>query len=168
MQHHVFATPLGPIALVWNPEGLRAISWGEGGVKDWARTVAARHRSQESPLPPALHGWKENLLGYASRGHARFPSLSFRGLPPFHARVYQELRRTRPGETISYGELARRAGSPRAARAVGDAMRRNPFVIAVPCHRVVRTGRDLGSYSGPGGEEGKLRLLRLEGAKNLP
>ncbi|HOD33979.1 MAG TPA: MGMT family protein, partial [Holophaga sp.] len=68
---------------------------------------------------------------------------------------------TRPGETLTYGELAARAGSPRAARAVGQAMRRNPLPILVPCHRVVGE-RWSGGYSFGQGLATKRRLLDLE------
>ncbi len=66
------------------------------------------------------------------------------------------------GETVSYRELAVRAGSPRASRAVGSAMATNPVPVVVPCHRVLRTGGALGGYGG--GLDVKRRLLSLEGA----
>lgn len=66
------------------------------------------------------------------------------------------------GETVSYRELAVRAGSPRASRAVGSAMATNPVPVVVPCHRVLRTGGALGGYGG--GLDVKRRLLALEGA----
>lgn len=163
MHHHVFSTALGPLALVWNQTGLRAISWGEG--KNWSKTVAQNYGSEESELPTALSPWRDSLIAYSKTGKARFPQISFQGVSPFFSRVYRELQRTRSGEIVTYGELAKRAGSPRAARAVGEAMRKNPWVIAVPCHRVVRAGSSLGHYSGPGGENGKRLLLKLEGAR---
>jgi len=64
------------------------------------------------------------------------------------------------GSTSSYGELAAKAGSPKAARAVGTAMAQNPFSIVVPCHRVVRSGGEIGSYGG--GTKAKRWLLDLE------
>jgi methylated-DNA-[protein]-cysteine S-methyltransferase len=81
---------------------------------------------------------------------------------PFQRRVWSELRALRPGETVSYAELARRVGSPRAVRAVGSANARNPVAIVVPCHRVVRSDGALGGYAG--GVARKAWLLRHEGA----
>ena len=81
---------------------------------------------------------------------------------PFVRRVYEECRGVPPGETITYGELARRAGKPGAARAVGRAMATNPFAPFVPCHRVVSADGDLTGFSGPGGIGEKRRLLEME------
>lgn len=79
---------------------------------------------------------------------------------PFQQDIYHALMQVPYGETISYGELAMIAGHPGAARAVGSAMRRNPIVLIVPCHRVVATRGGLGGWSGPEGF--KERLLDLE------
>jgi methylated-DNA-[protein]-cysteine S-methyltransferase len=84
------------------------------------------------------------------------------GVPDFSARVYRALRRVPPGATVTYGELARRAGSPAAVRAVGRAMASNPLAPFVPCHRVVGSGGSLTGYSAPGGIPLKGRLLRDE------
>ena len=73
-----------------------------------------------------------------------------------------ELRRVPYGEVTTYGALATRAGKPRAARAVGTIMNRNPVPIVVPCHRVVGSSGSLVGYAG--GLERKTALLRLEGA----
>ena len=66
------------------------------------------------------------------------------------------------GQTLSYLELAQRAGSPKASRAVGSAMATNPMPIVVPCHRVLRAGGQLGNYSGAGGAVTKRWLLDHE------
>lgn len=86
-------------------------------------------------------------------------------VPPFQRRVLEILRAVRPGATLSYGELAKRAGNPAASRAVGGAMARNPVPVVVPCHRVVPTSGKLGNYSATGGVETKKALLALEGAR---
>ena len=78
----------------------------------------------------------------------------------FQKRVWSAMRRIRWGRTASYGELARMAGSARAARAAGSACGRNPIVIINPCHRVVAAGGPGGFGAGPAW---KRRLLRLEG-----
>ncbi len=81
---------------------------------------------------------------------------------PFRMRVWEQLRQIPYGQVISYGELARRIGQPKAARAVGGANHHNPIAILVPCHRVVASGGALGGYGG--GLELKRVLLKLEGA----
>lgn len=84
----------------------------------------------------------------------------------FQQRVWEELRRIPFGERLSYGELARRVGSPGAVRAVGMANARNPISIVVPCHRVVGANRQLTGYAG--GMERKQFLLDLEAAMAVP
>ncbi|WP_082941228.1 methylated-DNA--[protein]-cysteine S-methyltransferase [Aedoeadaptatus pacaensis] len=80
----------------------------------------------------------------------------------FAQRVYDEAMKIPFGETASYGELARAAGSPGAARAVGTALSKNPHIIVVPCHRVIRQNGEPGRYTG--GDEKKIALLAFEGA----
>ena len=89
--------------------------------------------------------------------------LDMEGLPPFHKRVYEVARTIPGGATLTYGEVARRMGAPRAARAVGQALGRNPFPVVVPCHRVVAAGGKLGGFSAHGGTSTKERLLAIEG-----
>jgi methylated-DNA-[protein]-cysteine S-methyltransferase len=88
--------------------------------------------------------------------------IDLRGQPGFYLRVLSELARVGYGETTTYGALAARAGNPRAARAVGTVMNRNPVPIVLPCHRVVGANGSLTGYGG--GLPRKEHLLRLEGA----
>ncbi|HDI11514.1 MAG TPA: methylated-DNA--[protein]-cysteine S-methyltransferase [Candidatus Acetothermia bacterium] len=81
---------------------------------------------------------------------------------PFQRRVWEELRLIPYGRTVTYGELARKLGRPKAARAVGNAVAANPIPILIPCHRVLPKGKGIGNF-GPG-IQWKERLLRLEGA----
>lgn len=107
--------------------------------------------------------------------------LDLSGVPDFNARVYLALRKIGVGRTTSYGDLAARAGSPGAARAVGTAMRTNPFMLIVPCHRCLAAGEKIGGFTlsqggllarparptSPGGVDTKKAMLALE-AHNLP
>jgi methylated-DNA-[protein]-cysteine S-methyltransferase len=89
----------------------------------------------------------------------------------FAGRVIAALRRVPYGETISYGELAQRAGAHRAARAVGSVMARNTTPLIVPCHRVLASGGKLGGFTCPAGVPLKRRLLEMEahpGAAVMP
>jgi len=82
----------------------------------------------------------------------------------FKKDIYKIVSQIPKGSVLSYGEVARRAGHPGAARVVGTLMANNPFPkTKVPCHRVVRADGRIGEYSGKGGRAGKERLLRAEG-----
>lgn len=94
--------------------------------------------------------------------------LDWQGVPPFHQRVYALARTIPPGTTLSYGEVASRIGAPGAARAVGQALRRNPFPIVVPCHRVVAANGKMGGFTAEGGIATKRRMLAIEGADTSP
>lgn len=90
--------------------------------------------------------------------------LDMDGIAPFHRRVYEAARTVPPGVTVSYGALAERTGAPGAARAVGQALAKNPFALVVPCHRVLGATGKLGGFSAHGGLATKRRLLAIEGA----
>jgi methylated-DNA-[protein]-cysteine S-methyltransferase len=80
----------------------------------------------------------------------------------FRKRVIEAARKIRYGRTLAYGELAAKAGSPGAARAIGSVMATNHFPIIVPCHRVIASGGAIGGFSAPHGIELKKRLLNME------
>lgn len=87
-----------------------------------------------------------------------------RKYPPFYRKVWKACAEIPKGEVRTYGWIARRIGKPKAARAVGQALGRNPFAPQVPCHRVVASDGSLGGFSGPGGLKAKRRLLERERA----
>lgn len=91
--------------------------------------------------------------------------LDWRGVPQFHRRVYELALAIPPGATLTYGEVAQQLGDPGAARAVGQALGKNPFAPIVPCHRVLAAGGRAGGFSAPGGTLTKLRILEIEGAR---
>lgn len=104
----------------------------------------------------------EELREYFSGKRKTF-DLPLKNAPSaFAQRVYDEAMKIPFGETASYGELARAAGSPGAARAAGTALSKNPHIIVVPCHRVIRQNGEPGRYTG--GDEKKIALLAFEGA----
>ncbi|MCA9621563.1 MAG: methylated-DNA--[protein]-cysteine S-methyltransferase [Myxococcales bacterium] len=108
-------------------------------------------------LAPGARPWR----------HARDPlaavPVDLAAVSPFARRVYTALRDVPPGSTVSYGELARRAGSPGGARAIGRTMAQNPIPLVIPCHRVLAAGGKPGGFSAPGGVATKEKLLALEG-----
>jgi methylated-DNA-[protein]-cysteine S-methyltransferase len=115
-------------------------------------------------LMPLIDAVRRELSAYFAGAPTDFASLTLdpRGTP-FQLRVWQELRRIPWGQTISYGELARRVGNPKASRAVGQANAVNPIPLIVPCHRVIAADGSLGGYSS--GLDRKRWLLDHEGAR---
>lgn len=91
--------------------------------------------------------------------------LNMERISPFHRRAYEAARTIPRGAVMSYGDVARLAGNPRAARAVGAAMAKNPFAPFVPCHRVVGSDGYLVGFGGRGGLDFKRSLLNAEGVK---
>lgn len=113
----------------------------------------------------ALARFRKQVIDYFKGKPTRFDvELDLSGLPPFREAVLQACRRIPHGKTASYGDLARAAGKPGAARAVGGAMANNPLPLVVPCHRVVRSDGSIGGFSSSEGIKEKKRLLRLENA----
>jgi len=82
--------------------------------------------------------------------------------PLFYRKVWLACAMIPPGSTLTYSQLAKKTGHPRAARAVGQALARNPFAPRIPCHRVIRSDGAPGGYSGRGGIKKKLALLDME------
>jgi methylated-DNA-[protein]-cysteine S-methyltransferase len=81
----------------------------------------------------------------------------------FQKKVWKEIAKISKGKTISYKELAKRIGKPKAVRAVANAVGANPIPISIPCHRIIRSDGSLGGYSGKGGTKTKRALLKKEG-----
>jgi O-6-methylguanine DNA methyltransferase len=85
-------------------------------------------------------------------------------LTDFQRQVLFTTQKIPPGQVTTYGEIARQIGNPKAVRAVGQALGRNPIPIVIPCHRVIASNGSMGGYSGGGGIATKIKLLKLEGA----
>lgn len=151
-----FDTPIGPLTIAADAEGLRYVVFAE-----------ARHRPVACPQwrhhAQALHEPRRQLLAYfaGELTHFELP-LSVQGTD-FQQRAWAALREIPYGQTRSYSDQASAIGSPRAVRAIGLANGRNPLPIIIPCHRVI--GRD-GSLTGfGGGLDCKRWLLALEAAR---
>jgi methylated-DNA-[protein]-cysteine S-methyltransferase len=149
----VVATPRGLVRVVLPKE------LAEGGMPTPPLRGHAALRQAEAHAAQA----EREILEYLAGRRREFTvPVDMANVPPFHGKVLRACRRIPYGKTLTYAVLAARAGSPRAARAVGQAMARNPLALVVPCHRVVATGGSLGGYGG--GLDLKRRLLKLEGA----
>ena len=110
--------------------------------------------------------WIKLLKDYAKGKPVSLESLpvDFSSYSPFQSKVLKQCRKIPFGTTLSYGQLAVRSDSPRAARAVGSAMSKNRLPLVIPCHRVV-SSKGLGGYSASSGLTAKRRLLALEGVE---
>jgi len=159
----VFPSELGWIALVGAGDVLCRLSFGHRGPD--AAVAALGHELAEAAVEGAWNpGLIERLRAYAAGEPVDFDDVAIdeRHLSPFGRRVVRRCRRIPYGRTMSYGELAAAAGSPRAARAVGNCMAANRTPLVVPCHRVVAAHGRLGRFSAPGGTRTKRRLLAME------
>lgn len=147
-------TSLGPMWLAQTDAGVAASS-RSGTLEAFLEPLRRRFPDHE-PVPDDLDSsWVELALSGGP-----LPRVDLRGLSPFDAAVYGAVRQVPPGATMTYGDVAVVAGSPGAARAVGNAMARCPLFPAVPCHRVVRASD---GWSGWGGDVAlKRRLLAAE------
>ncbi len=165
MSHTLFDTELGTCGIVWGDLGITRLLLPERtAARTQARIRELAADSAEAKPPRAVRSVINQLtrqLGSTPR--AIDAELDLSGLSPFVCRVYQMLRAVPPGETITYGELAARAGSPGAARAVGRAMATNPMPLLIPCHRVLAANGKPGGFSAYGGVATKAKLLAREG-----
>lgn len=160
-------TPVGVLKATWSAHG----SLYSCGFLDSPHTLAGNdspgNTATQQPPEATLHRHQvlaERLQVYFSTGRLEWDLswLDWSNISPFHREVLEHCAQIPSGETLTYGELAARAGSPRAARAVGSAMARNRWPLIIPCHRVLGTNGSLTGYSGTGGIETKRRLLGLE------
>ena len=164
----LFETPIGACGIAWSPHGVAGVQLPEESSRATRRRLVARFPGAAEGAPPEdVARWISAIVALL-RGEPRdlrSIELDMERVPPFHRRVYEAARDVPPGSTVSYGEIAARLGEPGAARAVGQALGRNPFAIVVPCHRVLAAGGRPGGFSAAGGVATKRRLLAIEGAE---
>jgi methylated-DNA-[protein]-cysteine S-methyltransferase len=155
-------TPVGTLLVAATKRGLCRIAYDaepEQELDRLARAFGVRVLRSALPIDPARRQLDEYFEGKRQRFDLAFDIALQAG---FNRRVLRELARVPYGEVVTYGELAARAARPRAARAVGTVMNRNPLPIVLPCHRVIGANGKLVGYGG--GLDRKEALLRLEGA----
>jgi methylated-DNA-[protein]-cysteine S-methyltransferase len=166
-----FDTAIGRCAVAWGEAGILAVQLPEkddasARARLLARWPAAEEGAAGGEVRRAVNAMRAHLDGRMDALDG--VTLDLRGVPAFHRRVYEALRAVGPGQTVGYGELAARVGSPKAARAVGQAVGKNPFPIVVPCHRVLAAGAREGGFSAYGGVATKRNMLAIEGVTLAP
>jgi len=164
----LFETAIGVCGIAWSDGGITSVQLPERDDETTRARLAKRCAgATETLLPPDVQRAVDAITSLLD-GEAidlSFVTLDMDGVPDFHRRVYEVARTIRPGATLSYGDIAARLGEPGSARAVGQALGRNPFVLVVPCHRVLAARGRTGGFSANGGTSTKLTLLAIEGAQ---
>ncbi|HEV2075764.1 MAG TPA: methylated-DNA--[protein]-cysteine S-methyltransferase [Thermoleophilaceae bacterium] len=156
-------SPLGELLLAATESGVVRLAYlAETSEERVLGELATRVSPRLLEAPARLDAVRRELDEYFEGRRRRFDAPVDRRLATgFNRAVLEAISELGYGETASYAEVARRAGSPAAHRATGNALNRNPVPVIVPCHRVLRTGGGLGGYAG--GTGAKERLLQLEG-----
>jgi O-6-methylguanine DNA methyltransferase len=164
----LFETAIGRCGIAWSEHGIASVQLPESRETE-TRTRLLRHHPEatEGPPPPDIQRTLDGIVDLLSGKEADLSAavLDMQRVPPFHRRVYETARAVAPGATLSYGDIAKQLGAGGSARAVGQALGRNPFAIVVPCHRVLAADGRIGGFSANGGIATKLRMLAIEAAR---
>lgn len=153
-------TQAGWVGLLLSPRGLRALAYPRPSVEETLANLQERWPQVPFEESPA-EGLKEQLRRYYAGEPVTFAAkLDLEGYTPFERQVWAVTSRIPYGQTRPYSWVAKEVGSPRAYRAVGAALAKNPIPIIIPCHRVLRKDGTLGGYGG--GLDMKRRLLEME------
>ncbi|MEI9940867.1 MAG: methylated-DNA--[protein]-cysteine S-methyltransferase [Pseudomonadota bacterium] len=164
----LFDTAIGRCGIAWGASGICGVHLPEASPGATRRRMTVRYPEVRESAPPPVVQRAVDRIVTLLRGEAtdlEQIALDMALVPPFHRRVYEIARTIPAGATLSYGEVAARVGSPGAARAVGQALGKNPFAIVVPCHRVLAARGKPGGFSASGGTVTKLKMLRIEQAQ---
>lgn len=145
-----FHSPVGPLVIHEDDEAIVRLGWG---------------RATDNADTPLLQEAHAQLTAYFGGSLKRFDLPTYVNGSDFQRAVYDVMSAIPYGETLTYGDIAKLTGN--SAQAVGNACGANPIPIIIPCHRVMGAGGKLVGFSGAGGVETKVHLLRLEGAAGL-
>jgi methylated-DNA-[protein]-cysteine S-methyltransferase len=163
----IFDTAIGRCGIAWGESGIVGVQLPE------AREIETRKRlfllypeARETRPTPSVKAAIEGIVALlrGETGDFADVALDMGGIHVFDQRVYQLTSRIPRGETLTYNEMAARLGASGAVRSVAQAIARNPFVVIVPCHRVLEAGSYTDKMSPHGGVISKRRLLSIEGA----
>jgi methylated-DNA-[protein]-cysteine S-methyltransferase len=163
----LFDTPIGICGIEWGPRGINGVQLPMGSDEKTRARIHQRHGDISEAAPTkevqrAIDRIIELLAGKPD--DLRDIPLDLDGVPEFNRGVYDIARTIPPGQTMTYGDIAKRLGGVELSRDVGQALGRNPCPIVVPCHRVLAAGQKPGGFSARGGVSTKLKILAIEGA----
>jgi methylated-DNA-[protein]-cysteine S-methyltransferase len=163
----IFDTGIGRCGIAWGDYGVIGVQLPEAREIETRRRLFRLYPEARELRPPlnveiAIDGIAALLRGQAS--DLSDVTLDMTGIHAFNQRVYELTRRIPRGETRTYGDVAKTLGASGAAHSVAQAISRNPFMIIVPCHRVLEAGSYADKISPNGGAISKRRLLSIEGA----
>ena len=167
-QHYaLFDTAIGICGIEWGPRGINGLQLPMGSDEKTRARIRQRHGDIAEAAPTdevqrAIDRIVKLLAG--ERDDLMDIPLDLDGVPEFNRGVYDIARTIPPGQTMTYGDIAKRLGGVELSRDVGQALGRNPCPIVVPCHRVLAAGQKPGGFSAKGGVSTKLKMLAIEGA----
>ncbi len=163
----VFDTGIGRCGIAWGDDGIVGVQLPEAReIETHKRLFQLYPEARETRPPPNVELAIEGIVALLRGESSDFSdvTLDMSGVSAFNQRVYQVTRMIPRGETRSYGEIAARLGASGAVHSVAQAIASNPFVIIIPCHRVLESGGYADRISPHGGVISKRRLLSIEGA----
>ncbi|PQO41956.1 methylated-DNA--[protein]-cysteine S-methyltransferase [Blastopirellula marina] len=162
-----FETELGWAEIAWHGNQVSRFAWLPRRMPP---DTSATSHAQIADLTQTQQELVQDIIDYAAGTPIDFSQVEvcFDQPTPFRRRIWEACQQIPYGELVTYGQLARLAGRPGAARAVGSAMSQNQIPIIIPCHRVIAAGNKIGGFTNPEGIGFKERLLKLEAAAPLP
>ena len=163
----IFETPIGACGIAWGPRGITGLQLPETTAQGTRTRLQRRWAGAiETPPPADVQRAIDRVLALLAGKAVDLGdiALDLEAAPDFHRKVYEVARTIPPGQTMTYGEIAKKLGAPHESREVGQALGRNPVAIIVPCHRVLGADGKMGGFSANGGVATKRRILEIEGA----
>ena len=163
----LFETPIGTCSLVWQDDRIVGLRLPEASAAATRARIARRWPEAGEQAPPAdMRKVIDRVLALLAGDPVDLSDvpLDFGAAPEFHKRAYEIARKIPAGQTMTYGEIAKRLGVPHESREIGQAMGKNPIAIIMPCHRVLGADGKMGGFSANGGVATKRRILEIEGA----
>jgi methylated-DNA-[protein]-cysteine S-methyltransferase len=165
--YSIFDTAIGRCGIAWSQSGIVGVQLAEAREIDTRRRLFQLYPEARETRPPRnVEAAIEGIVALLHGENSDFAdvTLDMSGIHVFDQRAYQVTQRIPRGQTLTYHELANRMGTPSAVRSVAQAISRNPFVVIVPCHRVLEAGGYADRMSLHAGLISKRRLLSIEGS----
>lgn len=161
-----FYTAIGPCGIGWSHRGIRYLNLPENSLSELRDLMKKKTGLARQSPPPS---WVEEIIDRVKM-HLRGERQDFSDIQldldktsKFCSKIYKTTRKLKAGAVASYGDIAQEINSPKAARAVGQALGKNPVGIIIPCHRVISRNKKIGGFSAFGGKHTKEKMLAAEG-----